>query len=141
MARKCVNRMPNATLNVIEARKNPRYFGSEISLKYIGAVGLSTPTQNPVKIRPNSSQNIELLIDMMHQPITNGTFRISNVILRPKRSIKNPASKQPKAIGNRAIEAENERKNVNIDTLIENHILDWGMVSNRSKMMFRDRHE
>lgn len=108
-AKKCVSRIPNATLNVMEARKNPRYFGSVISLKYIGAVGLSTPTQKPVKIRPNSSQNMELLIEMMHQPITNGTFNINNVIFLPKRSIKKPASKQPKAIGSNAIDAKIEK--------------------------------
>lgn len=42
-ARKCVIKMPNEILNVIEARKNPRYFGSVISLMYNGPAGLNTP--------------------------------------------------------------------------------------------------
>lgn len=109
-ASKCVSNTPNATANVIDARKKPRYFGSEISLKYVAAGGLNNPTQNPDKNLPNSSHETVVLIDIMHQLNTNGTFNIKCVAFLPRRSIKIPPNKQPNAIGSDAIEAKTEIK-------------------------------
>lgn len=48
---------------------------------------------------------MQLLIEITHQPITNGTLIIIIVNLRPQRSIKAPASRHPSAIGSNTIDA------------------------------------
>lgn len=97
--------LPNETAKAIPPRRNPLYFGSEVSPMYTPVEVVIKPLNKPVINLPKKISFVLKAKYIESQPTANGTLDIVCVDFLPNVSLKYTPTIEPIAIGRTASEA------------------------------------